>query len=141
LGLCISGKLRGNVIQNRISRKAHRELLLAFESARSRLAIAIAAETKSTPLDQWQYYLETADRMCRFARKLRNGDLNVPPGHKEWAHALETLKLLPIQDTALRLCRILGETVGRLEGGMGKESHARKEQNTHAGDSTDFAIL
>ncbi len=113
--------------------------MFALESVRTRLAITIAAEAKSTLPDQWQYYLDTADRMRRFAGKLRRSDLNVPPGHEECGHALEILRRLPMEDTAERLCRILRETIGRLEGEIEGEKHACKNQNS--ADSTDFTIL
>ena len=51
-----------------------KELLHALETARSRLAIAIAEESKSTPWDLRRHYLDTADYMRRFALSLRNGE-------------------------------------------------------------------
>jgi hypothetical protein len=103
------------LIQDRTSKSVHRELLLALESARTRLAVAIAAETKSTPLDQWRYYLDTADRIRRFARKLRRRGFDVPQEFQDWIRALEALKRLPMQDKALRLCQILIDIVAELE--------------------------
>jgi len=129
------------VIQNRLSRKVHRELLLALESARTRFAVAMAAEAKSTPPDQWQYYMDTADRMRRFAGRLRRSDPNVLAVHEECSHALETLKRLPVEHAAERLCHILGETIGRLESRMLIDKSPRRNQSQNSTDSTDFTIL
>lgn len=103
------------MIGNYASARVQRELLFALESARTRLAIAIAAETKSTPLRQWHYYLETADRMSRLTRKLRKAGYDWPSGHSGWIRALNSLKQLPVQDKAQRLCEILGDIVAELE--------------------------
>ncbi len=103
------------MMQNRSSIRIHKELLLALESARTRLAIATAAEAKSTPLDQWRYYLDAADRMRCFIRKLRREDAEAAPKTRDWVHALETLRRLPVHDKAQRLCRTLEDIVKRLE--------------------------
>ena len=70
------------------------ELPLAFERVRTQLAIAIAAEAKWTTLERKKYYLETAD-----AEELT--------GHPEYYRALRTIRQLPVQERALRLCQIL----------------------------------
>jgi hypothetical protein len=103
------------VIPNRISAKVHRELVIAFESARMRLSVAIASETKSTPRDRWRYYLDTTDQVRRFIRKLRKADLEKLPGSQGWVKALEKLGRLPIQSQALRLCQILRDIMMELE--------------------------
>jgi hypothetical protein len=104
------------VIHNRGSTKIHKELLLALESARTRLAVAIAAETKSTPLDRWQYYLDTADRMRRCIRKLRRSDFDAsPPAPQDLTGVIDALRRLPVQGKAQRLCKILGDIVTGLE--------------------------
>jgi hypothetical protein len=103
------------VIRNCTSARVQRELLFALESARTRLAIAIAAETKSTPLKQWHYYLDTADRMRRLTRRLRKAGYDWAPGPNGWARALNSLKQLPVYDKAQRLCEILGDIVEELE--------------------------
>ncbi len=95
--------------------KIHRELLVALESARMRLAVAIAAETKSTPPNQWQYYLDTSERMRRFIGHLRKKRFDMLQQPQDWIRATEVLKQLPIQDKAPQLCRILGDIVARLE--------------------------
>jgi hypothetical protein len=110
-GLCISGKLRWNVIHNRASARFHRELVLALESARTRLAVAMASETKSTPPDRWQYYFETADRTRQFMKRLRKANSDMLHEKQEWIRALESLKHLPAHSKAPRLCQLLREIV------------------------------
>jgi hypothetical protein len=95
--------------------KMQKDLLLALESARTRLAVAIAAETKSTPRERRQYYLDTTDRICRSIRKLRRAGPDAPPKPQEWVRALETLQKLPVQEKAHRLCQVLGDIVAGLE--------------------------
>ncbi len=104
------------MIQNRTSTEIQLELLLAIESARNRLAVAIASETKSTPPDRRQYYLETADRMRRISRKLRKDGAGIPQDRQPWIRALEALNRLPAQSKALPLCRILRDIAKRLGG-------------------------
>ena len=118
--LCISGKLRRNVIRNpasiRVNRKISREdLLKAFERARTQLAVAIAAEAKSTPLKRRQYYLDTADQLRQFVKKLRKMDGESAPEHPEWQRALESIKYLPLEGRARRLCQVLQDIVTDLE--------------------------
>ncbi len=101
--------------QDSPSTKIHKELLLALECARTRLAVAVAAETKSTPLHRWQYYLDTADRMRRYIATLRRRTFDAPPPPQAMVRAIEALKHLPVQDQALRLCQLLGDIVTELE--------------------------
>jgi hypothetical protein len=103
------------VIHNRNSTKLHRELLMALESARTRLAVAIASETKSTPPDRLQYYFDTADQARRFNKKLRRLNINSVKTHQDWSHALENLRRIPAQGNASGLCRMLLDIVDRLE--------------------------
>jgi hypothetical protein len=103
------------VIQNCDSTKVHRELLLALESARTRLAIAIASESKSTPLDQWQYYLATTDRMGRYIKKLRKSKAEASSESKDLDRALDLLRTLPVHDRAMKLCRLIHDIVAGLE--------------------------
>ena len=105
----------GNLIQNRGSAKIHKELVFALESARMKLSIAIATESKSTPRDRWQYYLETADQIGRFIKKLRDADLESGSFAQGWIRALDMLKHLPTQSKALRLSQTLREIVMKLE--------------------------
>ncbi len=103
------------MIQNRASTKVQKELLLALESARTRLAIAMAAETKSTPLDKWRYYLETTDRICRYIKKLRKEDLDLPTASPHMDQAVESLRRLPVHGKAMRLCQTIQDIVAMLE--------------------------
>jgi hypothetical protein len=98
-----------------------RELLQAMERARSQLAVAIAAENKTTPRERWRYYLETEDRMRRCVREIRRyAGLNIgkPFG---WLQALDLLNQpLPVPDQksqgeAQRLCRRLRDILKIVE--------------------------
>ena len=84
-----------------------RDLVIALESARTQLAVAIAAERKSTPRNQWHYYLETAERMSRFMRKLRKSGVDRGTGSKEEARLQAALRCIPTAAGAQHLCRIL----------------------------------
>ena len=103
------------MIQNRFSAKIHRDLVLALESARMRLSIAIAVETKSTAQDRRRYYLDTTDQVSRFIRKLRKADFESSPNAQGWMNALDRLGCLPIQIRALRLCQVLRDIMTELE--------------------------
>jgi hypothetical protein len=103
------------VIPNYPSIKIHRELLFALESARTRLAIAIATETKSTPVDQWHYYLDAANRICRLTKRLRAAGHDEVPRLNDWSRALNALRQIPIHDKARPLCRVLEDIVAALE--------------------------
>jgi len=111
MGLCISGKLRWNVIHSPTSTKIHRELILALESARMQLAVAIALETKSTPPDRRRYYLDTSDRMRGFVKRLREGGAGVVQVRQAWVQALDALNRLPDHSRALMLCQLLRDIV------------------------------
>jgi hypothetical protein len=105
----------GNVIPNCASTKIHSELLFALESARTRLAIAIATETKSTSVDQWHYYLDTANRICRLTKRLRAAGNDWTPRLNDWSRALNALKQISVHDKARLLCRVLEDIVAELE--------------------------
>jgi hypothetical protein len=105
----------GHLIQKRVSAKIQKELVFALESARMRLSVAIATESKSTPRECWRYYLDTTDQICRLIKKLRNADFDSKPVSQGWVRALDILKHLPAQNKALRLCQILSEIVAKLE--------------------------
>jgi hypothetical protein len=107
--------MRWRVNETGSSIKTYRELLVALERARTRLAVAMATENRLTPLERRRYYLDTAERMSRFAKKLRSMELDTGPGLKDCARALQTLRHLPVQETALQLCKILGDIVAELE--------------------------
>ncbi|HTY62749.1 MAG TPA: hypothetical protein VMG30_10875 [Acidobacteriota bacterium] len=103
------------MIQEEAAEKIHNQLLSALESARMRLSVAIAMEAKSTPRHRWQYYLETTDRMRRFAKQLRNTDMEELQSLGGWYRALETLSNLPDPARASCLCEILQGIVAELE--------------------------
>jgi hypothetical protein len=105
----------GNVIPNCTSTKIHSELLFALESARTRLAIAIATETKTTPVDQWHYYLDTANRICRLTKRLRAAETDWAPRLNDWSRALNALREISVYDKARPLCRVLEDIVAELE--------------------------
>jgi hypothetical protein len=99
----------------------YHELLYALESARSRLAVAIAAESKVTPRERWRHYLETEDRMRRCLREIR-GHLAQSNGRQNgWIQALSLLRQpLPAGDRASRgeaqrLCQLLSEVLNIIE--------------------------
>ncbi len=103
------------LIRDRIPEDLQKELVLALESARMRLSVAIAMETKSTPGDRRIYYLETAEQMSRFIKRLRNAELDLMAASQGWIRALDTLNRLPDQSRAMRLCQILRDIVMGLE--------------------------
>jgi hypothetical protein len=103
------------VIRYRVSTKLHLELLLALESARTRLAVAIASERKTTLPDRLQHYMETAEQIRQFMKKLRRANFDIVQEKQEWLHALENLRQLPVQDRAVGLCRILRDIITCLE--------------------------
>jgi hypothetical protein len=105
----------GQLIKSRIAPKIQKELVLALESARTRLSIAIALESKSTPRERWRYYLDTADHVSRCVKRLRKADFDSKPVSQGWIRALDILKHLPTQNKALRLCQILGEIMVKIE--------------------------
>ena len=92
-----------------------KELLRALETARSRLAIAIAEESKSTPWDLRRHYLETADRMRRFIAKINDGQTHEGLSMQDWISALDALRGIPLRDRARPLCRRLRSIVTALE--------------------------
>jgi hypothetical protein len=97
-------------------------LLHALECARSRLAVAMAAESKLTPREGWRSYVAIEDRMRRCLKMLRS--LRRTPAQEVavWLPTLEALQhLSAAQDTRLRrgeaqhLCRYLDEVLARIE--------------------------
>lgn len=99
------------MIHNLAFTKIHRELIWALESARMRLAVAIALETKSTLPDRRRYYLETSDRMRRFIKSLRKEDSDILQESHAWIQALDALNRVPAHSRALLLCQLLREIV------------------------------
>lgn len=103
------------MIQSGIPEKTLEALLFALESARTQLSVAIALETKTTPRDRRQYYLETADQMRVFAKKLRTAHAESLPGGQQWVKAIDILGNLPPHGRALSLCQILRDVAIQLE--------------------------
>jgi hypothetical protein len=95
--------------------KYQRDLLFALEAARTRLAVAIAAETKSTPPERWQNYFETAERARQFIKKLRCSNFALSESRNGWTEAFELLKCFSSGREAAQLCKLLGEIVAKLE--------------------------
>lgn len=91
------------------------DLILALESARTRLSIAIAVESKSTPPALWRHYLDTADRMSRFMRKLRQNKGGATMNINNGGRVLEALRQIAMENSARRLCQILEDMVSDLE--------------------------
>lgn len=54
-----------------VCRRVHRDLVHALEHARSRLAVAAAADTKLMTTEKWREYLETEASLRRCLRELR----------------------------------------------------------------------
>jgi hypothetical protein len=91
-----------------------RELLVALERARTRLAVAIATEAKSTPPERWRYYFETTERTRRFLKRLRNGDSEMFCTRQRWTEALDSLKQLSPHAETAHLCRLLSEILTKV---------------------------
>ncbi len=97
-----------------VGKKLKKELLAALESARTRLAVAIASEKKNTLPSRWQYYLDTADHIGLSIRALRRAEVDAP-ALKDWSFALETLKKMPAGEHACLLCQTLRDVVMEIE--------------------------
>jgi len=119
------------------SRVIYLDLLRSLERARSRLAVAIATESKATPLDRLRYYREMEETMHRCLRELRAHRRAGQEAQEEWLKVLESLKrIFPGPDhipvrlgAAMQLCERLREALAPLEKlerqeGRGEESHA-----------------
>jgi hypothetical protein len=83
-----------------------KSLLFALESARTRLAVAIASEKKNTLPERWQSYLEMVDQMRHSIKRLRNAKIHGGAPY-EWKCAFEMLRSLSGKETVDELCRIL----------------------------------
>jgi hypothetical protein len=97
------------------------QLVQALEAARSRLAIAAAADSKMTPPSQRKLYLETDARLRGCLRQLRAQRWPRERAPGNWTDCLEGLiRLLgePVnRGRSHRMCARLGEILNRLEGG------------------------
>jgi hypothetical protein len=97
-------------------------LLHALECARSRLAVAMAVESKLTPRERWHSYVAIEDRMRRCLKMLRSLRRTPAQEAAAWLQTVEALQhLLAAQDIRLRrgeaqhLCRYLDEVLSRIE--------------------------
>jgi len=120
------GKVLGAKSDSSRGQHRYHELVHALESARSRLAVAIAAESKVTPRERWRRYLETEDRMRRCLRAIRGHPARGSGKRHGWSQALLLLKQpFPAGDRtgsgeAHRLCQHLSEVLNLIEN-HGKE--------------------
>jgi len=103
-------------------REVYDELLHSLEQARTRLAVAIATESKATPLERIRYYRETDEKVHRCVRELRSLRRSGVEGQQGWQEALSALKRLLApeyfaarQGHALQLCQQLREALASLE--------------------------
>jgi len=110
----------GELVRSRDPR-LYRELLHAMESARSRLAVAIAAENKSTTRERWHSYLATAERMRKCVKEIRRLHGPGVARHLVWHHALDLLRQ-PLSSTedersgeAQRICKRLHDVLELVE--------------------------
>ena len=104
------------------SHAVYEDLLKALEQARTRLAVAIAAETKATPLSRWNYYLETAEQIRRCLKQLRTLPRSNLKCGDAWYSALDSLRQLPPRPDsksrhgeAQQLCQRLRSVLGQLD--------------------------
>ncbi len=67
------------------------ELLNALERARSRFAVAIAAESKMTPAARLRQYVETDDQMRRYLKQLRSLRRLGLSGDPDWSRLADML--------------------------------------------------
>jgi hypothetical protein len=106
-----------------VEKKLKKDLLLALESARTRLAIAIASEKKCTLPARWQYFLDTADKMGLSIKDLRKTEADAFT-LGSWISALEMLKKIPAHEQAYQFCRNLRDVVSEIEQGAEKRKTA-----------------
>jgi hypothetical protein len=71
------------------------DLVRALERARTRFAVAIAAEAKRTPVDRWQSYLETERHIRHWVKQLRLQQRTAVPPQADWKQLLESVRNLP----------------------------------------------
>ena len=103
------------MIENNVLTEIPADLILALESARTRLSIAIAAESKSIPPALWRHHLDTANRMSQFMRKLRQNGGETAIKIKIGGGILEALGQIAAENDARQLCQIFEDLVLDLE--------------------------
>ncbi len=101
------------------------DLILALQRARSRFAVAVAADTKVTPLRRRAEYQAADERLRLYLRQLRLGreirDRNPSGNANEALGCLrELLRCRPEPLATPELCRQLLEVIGRLEAPDGR---------------------
>ena len=89
--------------------------MLALESARMRLSVAIAEEMKSMSRDRWLYYLDIAEQVRALIKKIRIADCRSVPDSHPWIKAIEKLDSLPVLSRVSRLHEILRDIEMELE--------------------------
>lgn len=103
--------------------RAFEDLIQALEAARSRLAIAAAADSKMTPPSQRRLYLETDARLRRCLRRLRDRQWPGCPEYSGWAECVESLSRMLAEGvcrgSSWGMCLGLSDILARLEGGTG----------------------
>lgn len=102
------------LIRRTLARR-NRDLLVAFESARTRLAVLIALERKSSTLEHRRRYEETSEQIRRFTRKLRKAEFDGYARQRESIHALEVLGGASLPSEAAPFCRVLDELLDQLQ--------------------------
>ena len=96
------------------------ELLRALERARTRLAVAIATESKTTSPASWRRYVETDEQMRRCAKILRSPHRSGIDARFEGVQVLDSLLRLSLNSASGRgelcaLCQDLHEILTSLE--------------------------
>lgn len=91
------------------------ELVLALQSARTRLAVAAAAGRRSTPPAVMRRYLDTDERLGRVLKKMRASREDRAINSFTGSGALESLRGIADSDDPAHLSRILGDIVAELE--------------------------
>ncbi len=119
-------RFQGNLVENNTALQlydpqAFDDLVQALEAARSRLAIAAAADSKMTPPSQRKLYLETDARLRRCLRELRAQQWPGKPARGDWAECRQSLIRLLGEGVSRgrshRMCTRLCEILNRLEAG------------------------
>lgn len=122
--------MRANVRQGSDGR---RELVFALERARTRLAVSIASEMKTTRAELWNLYRDTEDRLRRCLKVLRARQRQGAVEEGGATDALEALRrlslhLLPSETgpgDARQLCRNVREALECLERGPAARTGAQ----------------